>query len=313
MTAIDAGERALLVGAVADLLRAECTPEVVAEAERGDGWSPALWKALKMSGMTNVGVDASFPDALAVVRTAARFAAPVPLAETVIAHFVDPGAGEGPLAVAAGGRASYGRIARRIIGVSDYHLEPDVNLAGEPWDRITPGGLTHLLPAGALVRAAQMAGALETVLDLVISYVREREQFGQPLVRFQAVQQQLALLAGEAMAATAAVERAALAPSFETIAASKIRCGEAVTIGTAIAHQLHGAIGMTHEHRLQQFTRRLWSWRDDFGSESEWAIALGKAIAESGSATYWAASAPEQRVDAVDAAMVLRGNQEDSK
>jgi acyl-CoA dehydrogenase len=294
---VGASERDLLVEAVADLLRTLCTPELVAEAERGEGWSPTLWRALDTSGMTSVGVEASLPEALAVVRTAARFAAPVPLAETVIAHLLDPEAGAGPLTVAAGGRASYGRIARRIIGVAEFQLEPDVNWAGEPWDQVTPPGLPSLLPAGAVVRSAQIAGALETVLDLVITYVREREQFGQPLIRFQAVQQQVALLAGETLAASAAVERAGRAPSFEIIAAGKVRCAEAVTLGTAIAHQLHGALGMTVEHRLQQFTRRLWSWRDDFGTESEWAIALGRATVESGSAAYWARSAPEQPGD----------------
>ncbi len=305
MSSVSASEHDLLVAAVADILRVECTPELVAEAERSGGWSPGLWTALDSSGMTTVGVEASLPDALAVVRTAARFAAPVPLAETVIAHLVDPDAGAGPLTVAAGGRASYGRIARRIIGVSEYRLEPDVNWAGEPWDRVTPAGFNPLLPAGALVRAAQIAGALETVLELVITHVRDREQFGQPLVRFQAVQQELAVLAGETLAANGALERAALAPSFEAIAAAKVRCAEAATLGAAIAHQLHGAIGMTLEHRLQQFTRRLLSWRDDFGAESEWAIALGKATVEKGSANFWATSAPEQRtVD--DGATVLR-------
>ncbi len=294
MSSAGATERDLLVEAVADLLRAECTPEVVADAERGEGWSPSLWRALEKSGMTAVGLEASLPEALAVVGTAARFAAPVPLAETVIAHLVDRDAGDGPLTVAAGGRASYGRIARRIIGVGEYRLVPDVNWAGEPWDVVTPAGLAPMLPAGALVRSAQIAGALATVVDMVVAYVREREQFGQPLIRFQAVQQQVALLVGEAMAAAAAVERAGLAPSFEAIAACKVRCAEAVTLGTAIAHQLHGALGMTVEHRLQQFTRRLWSWRDDFGTESEWAIALGRATVESGSTAYWAGSAPEQ-------------------
>ena len=44
--------------------------------------------------------------------------------------------------------------------------------------------------------------------------------------------------------------------------------GEAAGIGAAIAHQMHGAIGFTQEHQLHYLTRRLWSWRDEFGNEA---------------------------------------------
>jgi acyl-CoA dehydrogenase len=50
---------------------------------------------------------------------------------------------------------------------------------------------------------------------------------------------------------------------------------------------VHGAIGFTHEHRLHHFTRRLWSWRDEFGVESEWSLALGRALAACGAEQLW--------------------------
>jgi len=57
--------------------------------------------------------------------------------------------------------------------------------------------------------------------------------------------------------------------------------------GAAIAHQVHGAIGFTDEHILHRFTRRLWAWRDDFGSESEWAVGLGALVAANGADQLW--------------------------
>ena len=74
---------------------------------------------------------------------------------------------------------------------------------------------------------------------------------------------------------------------FLEVAAAKIRTGEAVGDGTAIAHQTFGAIGFTSEHVLQRHTRRLWAWRDDYGSESEWAVRLGEMIAANGADELW--------------------------
>ncbi len=71
------------------------------------------------------------------------------------------------------------------------------------------------------------------------------------------------------------------------VASAKIRVGEAAGEGAAIGHQVHGAIGFTIEHILHRYSRRLWSWRDDFGSESEWAVRLGNMIAAKGGDELW--------------------------
>jgi len=149
---------------------------------------------------------------------------------------------------------------------------------------------------GAAVRAAQMAGALETVLALSVQYASDRVAFGRPIAKFQAIQHGLARLAGEVAAGLAASGSAADALGSSTdfdqavfleIAAAKIRAGEAVNTGAAIAHQVHGAIGWTAEHVLQRFTRRMWGWRDDFGSESHWAAMLGDMVVEAGADALW--------------------------
>lgn len=59
---------------------------------------------------------------------------------------------------------------------------------------------------------------------------------------------------------------------------AKIRINEAVSAGAPIAHQVHGAIGFTHEHILHQSTRRVWSWREEFGTETEWSERLAALL-----------------------------------
>ena len=74
---------------------------------------------------------------------------------------------------------------------------------------------------------------------------------------------------------------------FLEAASAKIRSAEAAEQGAAIAHQVHGAIGFTKEHVLHRFTLRLLSWRDDFGHESHWAVALGNRVAARGAGELW--------------------------
>jgi acyl-CoA dehydrogenase len=150
---------------------------------------------------------------------------------------------------------------------------------------------------GALARALMMVGALESALEQSVRYANERVQFGKPIGRNQAIQQQLALMAGDTAAARmAALAAAADAPSVPqrdapaapfSIAAAKVRAGEAATRAAAIAHQVHGAIGFTREHPLHFATRRLWAWRDQFGSDAVWAQALGRAAIAGGAAAFW--------------------------
>ena len=188
-------------------------------------------------------------------------------------------------------------------------LVPGISLAGEARDDIAfdgarplrsapaPEGLDRdrLTLVGAAVRAAQMAGALSRLLDQSVQYAQEREQFGRPIGRFQAVQHALAELAGEAAAAEAAADAAGEAVAardfgphgIAAIAAAKARAGEAASKGAAIAHQVHGAMGFTYEHSLHHRTRRLWCWRDEFGNERAWSVRLGRLIAAEGADTLW--------------------------
>jgi len=152
---------------------------------------------------------------------------------------------------------------------------------------------------GALTRSVMMVGALESALEQSVRYATERVQFGKPIGRNQALQQQLALMAGDVAAARmAALTAAADAPDGAqrdapaaafSIAAAKVRCGDAATRACGIAHQVHGAIGFTREHALHFATRRLWAWREQFGNEAHWAARLGASAIAAGGKGFWPA------------------------
>jgi acyl-CoA dehydrogenase len=161
-----------------------------------------------------------------------------------------------------------------------------------------PKGFDHnaLLLMGGVARSLQIAGALESLLDISVRYSNERVAFEKKISKFQAVQHNLARLAGESAAALAAATSAADALSnaasfndevFLEAVAAKIRCSEAAEKGGGIAHQVHGAIGFTSEHILHRYSLRALAWRDDFGSESYWAVELGKLVASRGADELW--------------------------
>jgi acyl-CoA dehydrogenase len=218
----------------------------------------------------------------------------------------------------------WGRRADYLIGIADRQgkaelliaspagaaIERAANLGLDPRDTVTGTGLAIEaryaldLPAdavhwlGAMLRAAQIAGAGAACLELAVNYAGEREQFGRTLSRFQAIQHHLADLAGtmasaDAMAAAAfaAFDRSGISghgrnARFE-IAAAKCRASEAVERLAGLSHQVHGAIGFTYEYGLHFLTRRLWAWRAEFGGAGEWGEYLGAVAFESGGDAIW--------------------------
>lgn len=197
-----------------------------------------------------------------------------------------------------------------LTATKDCSVSPGRNVAGDGSDAVdfdhvkplrvasAPAGLDvdALMLMGATVRAVQTAGALEAVLAMSVAYANERVAFERPIGKFQAVQQNLARLAGEVAAALAvsgsAADTMAQAGAADDAvaleaASAKIRCAEAAQEGSAIAHQVFGAIGFTKEHVLHRFTLRMLAWRDDFGNESHWAVELGRRVAARGADAFW--------------------------
>jgi acyl-CoA dehydrogenase len=189
-----------------------------------------------------------------------------------------------------------------LVDRETWSADAGENVAREPRDTVQLDGialaaahsevtLPMLRAVGAAMRTQQIAGALTRLTAMTTEYAQNRVQFGRPIGKFQAVQQNLAILAGQTAAAVAAADLAAEAVADDVrllpIAAGKARAGEAAGIGAAKAHQVHGAIGFTFEHNQNFMTRRLRSWRDEFGKDSEWQILLGRHMARAGADRLW--------------------------
>ncbi|MDT5079281.1 MAG: hypothetical protein QOJ80_3918 [Mycobacterium sp.] len=203
-----------------------------------------------------------------------------------------PWPGSGPVLLAA--RSSDALSVAWLAGpvVADGH-----NLAGEPrgaiaFDvsahdvvRLAPEVGDELLRRGAWARCVQLVGAFDAATELTVAHTRDRVQFGRPLSNFQAVAHALAAMAGElerASAAAALATAAAADYGFDSrqadyaVTLAKVAVGRAVAPVTTIAHQLHGAIGVTIEHPLWLATMRARSWADEFGTTGFHARRLGR-------------------------------------
>ena len=196
-----------------------------------------------------------------------------------------------------------------VIDPTSAQITDGTNLAEEPRDTLTFSGATPLATAdappgaagelalrAALGRSLLLAGAARGALARSIGYAGERVQFGRPIGKFQAVQQQLAEAGAEvaaAAAASGAAARTASSDGFEAsstafaVAAAKARCGEAATAVARIAHQVHGASGFTREHDLRLVTTRLWAWRDEDGNDAYWNDRVGAAALDAGEHGLW--------------------------
>ncbi len=332
------------------VFRESCDTAVQRSADTG-AWPAAAWDAVAQAGLhrgllpeSAGGYGVAVVDALSLLRVAAEQALPLPLAETMLAHWLlaasDLPIPDGPLTVAPvvahetltftpenGGFRVQGNVSRvpwgrsvaaaavlathagetwlALVPASAWQCAPGENVAREPRDQLAIDGIAiaaarcsvspgALRAAGAAMRTQQMAGALTALTAMTTQYAQDRIQFGRPIGKFQAIQQNIAVLAGQTAAAVAAADIAADAfaasggEGLLPIAAGKARAGEAAGIGASIAHQVHGAIGFTLEYNLQFLTRRLWSWRDEFGNESSWNRLLGQHMAKAGGDRLWA-------------------------
>ncbi|MDL5159074.1 acyl-CoA dehydrogenase family protein [Actinomycetospora termitidis] len=193
-----------------------------------------------------------------------------------------------------------------VVAPGSGVVTPGRNIAGEPRDHVDltgvrplesapvgPDAVEDLRRRGALSRAALIAGAARAVLDLTVRYTGEREQFGRPVAKFPAVAAHLVQIAEQAeiaaMAARSAAEGAGEEgepAALDVAAAFSVASDAAGAVATA-AHQATGAMGMTREFGLGVLTRRLWSWRDEWGGGAAWAAELGRSLAAGGADAFW--------------------------
>lgn len=202
-----------------------------------------------------------------------------------------------------------------VVDLSSRNIQiiPGVNAAGESRStvkleaaevRLFDAGLRlksslGLIQLLALIRSAMMIGAMEAAASLALSHANERVQFGRPIGKFQAIQQQLAEMVGYLSSAGTSVQvafdsaeqrrRTSSSTADFDVAVAKVVCGQAALRVRAVTHQVLGAMGFTQEHALHLATTRLWAWRFEGGTESYWADLLGKSMVATGADGFWPA------------------------
>ena len=311
----------LFADAARQLLADLSTPDAVRAIEAG-GPHQSLWQAIEDAGFADALVDEAsggaglgLADVFGVLELCGSQALPVPLGETLLARGLlaaagvprptgsivfaeaQDGLGGGVICplVRNGRVADHALVARggtlRLLGLAhaqtapaDFALDAALHWAEGVWEAAPalPGSAQDLRTLQACVCAAQLAGALMAVFQRTLAYANERQQFGRPIGKFQAIQHQLSVMAEHAFAARMAAQigcRSRTAtPERLNVAIAKARTSEAALEVAGLAHAIHGAIGFTAEFDLQLFTRRLHAWRQTAGSESYWHDVAGRTL-----------------------------------
>jgi acyl-CoA dehydrogenase len=309
----------LFSDAVAQLLRDLCTPDAVRAIEAGGDHGP-LWRAVDDAGFADAlvpesagGSGLSLAEVFGVLELCGSHAVPVPLGETLLARAwlaragVEPPKGSTVFATAdtvqgtsvlcplvrSGRVADHILVARgdvlRLLPTARAHstpagfvLDASLHWADGDWESSPKiaGSIHDLRTLQAALYAVQLAGALMAVFQRTLTYANERQQFGRPIGKFQAIQHQLAVMAEHVFAARMAAQigcrATVLVPERLNVAIAKARTSEAALVVADMAHAIHGAIGFTAEFALQLYTRRLHAWRQAAGSESYWHGVAGQ-------------------------------------
>lgn len=303
------------------LLEQLFTPETVRAVEQGGPVDP-LWQDISSSGFLDAlvpeqqgGAGLTLADVQPLWQALGYHASPLPVGETMIARALLAAASaaipDGPIALATGARGRavpYARIVQHVL----MELDGQLVLESATYDDIgVPGSLAavRLQPIGAqagygsaemigtadqgalhhlsaTLRASLIAGAGQRLTEMTAAYANERVQFGKPIGRQQALQQNMAVMAEDMVASRMAAELAcagAMPPTLAAAATAKSITSRAAARIAATAHAVHGAIGISEQYDLQLFTRRLHEWRLADGSESYWNRLLGQQRLKSSS------------------------------
>lgn len=188
-----------------------------------------------------------------------------------------------------------------LVLASDVSVTTAVNVAHERRDTISlrqtpiqamgrlPEHLTpnDLLARLAFARAVQLSGALISVRDISIEFAKTRQQFGKPIASLQIIAHYLAELAELALVGEGAIATALASPSSINFAVAKSVTGRAARDAARIAHQIHGAMGMSEEYVLGKFTTRMWAWIEEAGRPEFWNVYIGQEFLAHSDRNLW--------------------------
>jgi len=127
-----------------------------------------------------------------------------------------------------------------------------------------------IIQRAAVAKCCEMVGCIQQALDMTIDYAKERKQFDRPIGSFQVIQHYCADMLTDVEGTRLSAYQAAWMiseglPCTQEVAIAKAWAGEACQRVMALAHQIHGAIGVTIDHDLQYYTRRAKAAEVTFG------------------------------------------------
>lgn len=306
------------------MLESLASPAAVRAVENGAS-AAAMWQELAESGFLDALVDEAhggagltLADVQPLIAAVGARAVPLPVAETMVARALLADAGQavpqGPIVLVTS--AVSGQIAvcalvaehalidtgdalvlakigdLRPVATGVHHaLAARLSWDGVPAGIVLPRPAHGLRPVAAILRAALIAGAAGRLTDMTAAYANERVQFGKPIGKQQALQQNLAVMGEDMIAARIAAQlgcSGGLAVTPEAAAVAKSTTSSIASRVANTAHAVHGAIGISEEYDLQLLTRRLHEWRSADGSEGYWNAQLGAArLASSAGSVDW--------------------------
>lgn len=310
----------MFLDALEKILVDHCSSADIRRVEAG-GSAAVLWQQIEEAGFLDLllkeeqgGAALPLPELFPILECLGRVAVPVPLAQSIVARaLVGATLPTGMVTMATQLRRTgdgtelqcqwvpYGMNADHVLARDGDALllfpcataqrealgDPRNLSANLRWHKPEP---VFGLPAGgellsalaAAAAAALLSGAMQRTFDMTLGHCNNRVQFGKTISKFQAIQQQLSVMAEHVLAAAIAAESAfrssATAPTLLAAAVAKSRTSEAAGQVAATAHALHGAIGMTEEYELGILTRRLHNWRMTYGAEGYWNRMIGLQV-----------------------------------
>ena len=165
--------------------------------------------------------------------------------------------------------------------VFDQVPVPKANTLGQPdqeWSVVQ-----KMIERATVGKCCEMVGNMQRILEMTIDYAKERKQFDRPIGSFQAIQHYCADMATDVDCARLSTYQAAWMVSegftcTKEVAIAKAWIGEASQRVSALAHQIHGAIGVTIEHDLHFYTRRAKAAELAFGDANYYREIVAKEM-----------------------------------
>jgi alkylation response protein AidB-like acyl-CoA dehydrogenase len=130
--------------------------------------------------------------------------------------------------------------------------------------------IEKVLQKATIAQCAEMVGGAQQVLEMSVSYAKERVQFGRPIGSFQAIQHHCANMATDVEGCRFIAYQAAWMlseglPCSKEVAMAKAWVSDAFRRVTALGQQVHGGIGFTEDHDMPLYFKRAKAWELAFG------------------------------------------------